>query len=463
MPTQENCPVGSTGNPLYVATAALCSVLTASQSNWIWSSLYLQTQSVGDLLLAFGILCGVVVAGVYALNLILGKTAALKLLHFALVVVLFFIVCFAGLKELGFVPHTITLWQKVLAVASASCVAGLLAFNVDAAKWVRIYPAAIVAGLGFALSPWLFAEASAPTTYWPSSSQHAATAPGLAVPNQNTIIVLLDEFSASAAAPVIDSLEEAGLNVHASSITPSGKDTINVIPAIWLRRNFDRSAPCGPTQLCSGSNVLDFARTKAASGNIDVLAFYHQYCAIKGLRSCHFYTPRKKSAITELACRLLLMPSIRSMDCKPSEADRNYFSAQREEMQQAVMEAPFWREGGILYAHLLQPHPLMGIAARPLNAEYADNVDNSATFIKRVAQKAEATFGNNFRLIVFSDHPLRPNMWCGAEGFYQADQCKPDPTQLSDQVPLIIATAKENRWAAPVIDSNQKIFDLLFN
>ena len=125
------------------------------------------------------------------------------------------------------------------------------------------------------------------------------------------------------------------------------------------------------------------------------------------------------------------------------------------------MEAPFWQRGGVLYGHLLQPHPLMGATDASLADEYADNIANSAALVGTVAQKAQATFGKDFRLVIFSDHPLRPQIWCASSGFYREDRCKPEASQLSTQVPLIVAAPES--VTVPAITSNEQVFDLLYS
>jgi hypothetical protein len=256
-------------------------------------------------------------------------------------------------------------------------------------------------------------------------------------------------------------LKEQGLAVKVSNLNPAGDDTINVIPAIWMHKNFSRAAPCGPTQLCSGGNVLDFARLTASSSDIDVVAFYHQYCAMQGLRSCRFFAFPHKPALLDLTCELFKKPRLALLGCAPSVEERQYFVALRTDVQHALMEAPFWQYGGILYGHLLQPHPLMGATDASLADDYADNIANSAALVGSLAQKAQAAFGKDFRLVIFSDHPLRPQIWCADSGFYREDRCKPEASQLSTQVPLIVAAPQD--VTVPAISSNQQVFDLLYS
>jgi hypothetical protein len=281
------------------------------------------------------------------------------------------------------------------------------------------------------------------------------------LPAQNTIVLLLDELSASAAGPVVDQLRDAGLHVTESRIDPAGKKTLNVIPAIWTRTNFDHSTPCGPTQLCSGSHVLDFAKVRATSENIDIVGFYHPYCSIQGLRSCVFSPFPTNTAGTDLACTIPGVNKLEFWGCGEKRNTRLSFIALRDNLNNKLLEAPFWQKGGILFAHLFVPHPLMGAPLKSLSEEYNDNIANGALVVKLVAQKAKLAFGNDYKIVVFSDHPLRHEVWC-AENHYTELSCKTDTTHISTQVPLIIASPSSEKKVGKTIDNNQDIFDLLF-
>jgi hypothetical protein len=361
---------------------------------------------------------------------------------------------------LGWLPESINAFHETLAL-SLSVVAGLLTLTISFDVWKRLHLAIIVGGLIFIFFPVLLVSTHAPTIYWPSPSHQAPTLKAPQLPQQNTIVLLLDEFSASHAGPVVDQLKDAGLQVTSTSMIPAGKHTVNVIPAIWSRSNFDQSAPCGPTQLCSGSNVLDFSKVKASSDNIDIVGFFHRYCSIQGLRSCFFEPFPTASAGTDLLCRF---PGVRKLDfleCDTSAPDRSAFIALRAHLEKSMLEAPFWEKGGVLYAHMLQPHPLMGIPLKSLQEEYTDNIAHAAAFGKIVAQKAKLVFGDDFNIIVFSDHPLRVDMWCNDKNYIKMG-CQVSHTQSSTKVPLIVATPAVNKKPFHNLSSNQNIFDLLY-
>ena len=75
---------------------------------------------------------------------------------------------------------------------------------------------------------------------------------------------------------------------------------------------------------------------------------------------------------------------------------------------------------------------------KTLSEEYADNITYAASVVGLVAQKAKSVFEDNIRITVFSDHPLRLEIWC-ADKTYMALKCKSNCTQISNQVPVIIA------------------------
>jgi len=444
--------------PLYAPTLVLLTLLLVKQTSWIWNNLYFQQHSASELNVALGLLAVLVVVGVALLRRLFGQAAAIKLINIGIAMLLT-LIGFRYLQQFELLPFPMSTLHKSLAVLFA-LLAGFMARRIRLDMWKRIYPAAIVAGLIFIFSPWVLARTGATTVYWPSPSHQPPTVDAPQIPAQNTIVLLLDELSASAAGPVVEQLKEAGLQVTVSDINPAGKNTSSVIPAIWLRTSFDQAAVCGPTQICSVTKVLDFSKIQATSNSIDVVGFFHPYCSIQGLRSCFFQPLPTKSAGTELACSFPVFNKLAFLGCvDESSVAKNSMLALRDNMQQALMAAPFWEKGGILYAHLLVPHP-MGIPLKTLSEEYADNIENGASAVRLVAEKAKLVFGDNFKIVVFSDHPLRPEIWC-KDKTYASFECKPDPSQISTQVPLIVATPRAGS-ASLVIENNQTVFDVLF-
>lgn len=80
-----------------------------------------------------------------------------------------------------------------------------------------------------------------------------------------------------------------------------------------------------------------------------------------------------------------------------------------------MFHSPFWQGGGILYAHMPFPHPPGNLEGAGLAADYADNLQFAANTAAQVRKRGRARFGNNFRFVVTSDHPRRPELYCGHE------------------------------------------------
>ncbi len=444
------------------AALALFAILCAGQTQWIWSCLYFQTHTAQQVVCAFAFYAVAIAFGT-TISTVAGAERITRMLLHGAIAVMVCLALFNGLRQAGTIQHAASPLLKSGAVIAAALGAWIAMRKISQSVWARLYPAAIVACPLFMLVPWVIAHQSAPMLWWPAPDNQTASTQPTAPPKQNTIVLLLDELSANAAGPITASLREQGLAVTTADLKPAGDDTINVIPAIWTHKDFTRAAPCGPTQLCSGGNVLDFARVHASSPDIDVVGFYHQYCAMQGLRSCRFFAFPSKPALQDLTCELLKKPHagpFASLGCAPSVEERKFFAAQRAGLQQALADAPFWLDGGILYGHLLQPHPLMGATEKSLADEYRANIADSAALVASLAQKAQARFGKDFRLVIFSDHPLRPQVWCANAGFYREERCKPEHGQLSADVPLIVAAPVET--SLPALQSNEQVLDLLY-
>ncbi len=365
---------------------------------------------------------------------------------------------FKYFKNLGYLPDLSTL-QKTLSIFLA-VVAGLLTLKIKLDVCARLHLSILVGGLIFIFFPFLLAYTMAPVIYWPTQSHQAPTVNNPNLPAQNTIILLFDELSDTAAKPISTQLKDDGLHVTFLGIDSVGKNTINVIPSIWSRSNFDQSVPCGPTQLCSGGKVLDFSKVQASSKNIDIVGFYHRYCSIKGLRFCSFAPLPQRSIFIDFTCIFPVFNKL--VDCEAKyTSDRQSWIALRDSMQHKLFEAPFWQKGGILFAHLLVPHPLMGIPLKPLQDEYTDNIAYGTELVKLVARKAKILFGDDFKIVVFSDHPLRTEFWC-ATNHYKSFGCAPTSDQISTKVPLIVVTTSEDKELKSKLHSNSDIFDLLY-
>jgi hypothetical protein len=457
--TEENLICKPKEQQLFTPLLALLFFLLASKSNWIWQNLYFQLHSTREIIYSLILMVMVVVIFYLSIFLVMSKTIALRFIDFGLVTLSAY-VGFTFLKQAGFIPEPTTDLFKISAIiAVVALYFFIIKINIE--KREKLYIAIILGGLLFVLLPVMLVNLNSSKIYWPSPSTQEPTVPGVNISKQNTIILLLDELSASVAATVVEPLAEEGLKTQLSNIESIGKNTQNVIPAIWTRKNFNQSVPCGPTHLCSGTDVLNFANVWATSDSIDVVGFYHQYCAMQGLRSCTFENMPKLSAEKDLICSFPVIKSIDYLQCDYSLIPNEKFTALRKNMEDSVFNAPFWEDGGILYAHLLVPHPLIGSPVKKLSEEYRDNLENSAALVKLVAQKAKLAFDDDFKIIIFSDHPLRRDIWCSHTGYIKLG-CEPDALQISTQVPLIIATPTATQQPTHSVTNNKFVFDLLF-
>ena len=253
--------------------------------------------------------------------------------------------------------------------------------------------------------------------------------------------------------------------MHQLPIRPAGRDTLDAIPAMFARHPFPEARPCGLSSICRGAHVLDYSRVRASRDDIDVVAMYHPYCAIRGLRSCvdiegpRTYRSAWKQVINLYAARLGW--PLASFDVGVATA-RVKTSEAREAHLQAVMQAPFWRHGGALYAHLPMPHPLALATDDRLDTEYAANLQTAVVFVHALAQTLTKQFGDRARIVITSDHPLRPAVWCSDSGYspYGSQGCKGlRKTFLDSDVPLIVAARRAA--PAPSITSSLDAFSLL--
>jgi hypothetical protein len=106
----------------------------------------------------------------------------------------------------------------------------------------------------------------------------------------------------------------------------------------------------------------------------------------------------------------------------------------------ALLTAPFWERGGVLYAHLRLPHP-PGAGNEPtLAAAYQHNLALVEQLVGDVADRLrQAPFASDFVLIVTSDHHLRVNEWCSEEP-YRSQGCEVSEALKRPEVPFIVAT-----------------------
>ena len=265
------------------------------------------------------------------------------------------------------------------------------------------------------------------------------------------IFLVLDEFDPAYAARLADRLRERGAAYQYQLNDAAGHSTINAIPAMLVGRRFDDVFECGARTIC-GSNSLDLGRLTAARQDVDVVAFWHPYCAVRGLRSC-YEQMSAFSETTSLEARLACMsvPFLaRVIACQPSGRG---LEATRARMTATVDRAPFWRLGGLLYVHVPLPHPTGELPAHSLKAEYEANVDQAVEMVDALLLRARASFGGGFEIDVTADHPLRVEQWCRAPA-YAGPDCGRDLPRTHDRVPFFLISGDSRTAVLPAPATN---------
>jgi len=341
-----------------------------------------------------------------------------------------------------------------LVVLVAGCLA-LMWIVSGEVRWRRMRPALLIAGTLFVVSQPLLGHWMSPVLDWPAINSDRQ----VAAPRTNIVMLLLDELNARDGEALAQVLAKHGMAVARRSIQPVDDATAKVIPEIWTGRRFSDPKPCSFTAICSNGQALDFAKVTASRPDIDVVGFYHPYCAMRGLRWCErvgLPLPLYDSDrwMCSLQSRLWRSGTLRCANLQ----DGPFFELRAATMA-AVWRAPFWRMGGMLYAHLPLPHPPGERPGGTLKQDYQDNLALASEFLGQMVDRARAAKLERLRLVVFSDHPLRQSLWC-SKPVYRAQGCQPAAELEDAQVPLIVGTLGSEPPELDAIKSNAQVFDL---
>ncbi len=339
--------------------------------------------------------------------------------------------------------------------ATAALAVAAWTLRIPPSSWPRIRRTVMTGAILFWCSQvvlvWLFA----PRLEWPPRPLS-----GEARRDGITVFLLLDEMNAKLAPAFVDTLREEGLEVAQRRMKAVGPNTLNVVPQMFSGLPFDMAKACWTTAICSSGNVLDFARITASRNDIDVVGFYHPYCAMKGLRSCsslelsvlQMLDPQRwRCAVAD---RLRLGGLWRGMDCGPAQL--RGWDGLVSRMLESLWAIPVWTQGGLLFAHLPLPHPPGSTPQATLQRHYLDNAERARAVVREMARRARAS-GREFHFVIFSDHPLRQSQWC-RNRLYAGSGCADNPQFEDDAVPLIVAGSHLPDLSK--YDSNGFIFDL---
>ena len=338
-------------------------------------------------------------------------------------------------------------------------VGGLAAWRLKAVPWMTLSRVTTVAIAVFVFSQPILASWRAQDLQWPQSTEAASA--GGAGPH-TTVVVLLDELSATAAGPIADAMELSGHPVVNRIISPSGDATGKVVPSLFTGRSFKEAKPCGWHTVCSGSDVLDVGRIQASRADMDVVGFYFPYCSIQGLRSCQVVAPASPYLnLWRWHCAVLwrsdwlanLDGGATRLGC--AERMGQIWATLGRDVESAIWLAPTWTRGGVLYAHVPWPHPPGEARGGSLDQHYRDNILKAAQLVGAIAQRL-ASNGKSFSLVVFSDHPLRSH-WCTSMLYPKS--CLLNAALQDENVPLLVTGNAPP--ATDHIKSNMEVFTLI--
>jgi hypothetical protein len=332
--------------------------------------------------------------------------------------------------------------------------AGCTAFWIKDLIWHRTRRVMVAVPLLLAITPVLVGPAMAPAAEWPARQ----ALPDQEHPSPPVVLLLLDELGAAAAQPLVDALVAEGWPVTSKAIKPVGDMTLKVIPQMFIGKSFPDARPCAPTTVCDRFHALDFSTVTASRPDIDIVGFYHPYCAIQDLRWCLRLAPEPALLSSDrwrCAALRLLDRSPQSSECREIPLKR--WRQLVESVLTGADQAPFWQKGGMLYIHVPLPHPPGASANGSLREHYADNIAQATGFVKHLSKRLRERFGANARLVIFSDHGLRYHYACTTP-LYSALPCDIPDTYKSSEVPLIVAGPAPTSMSR--VTTNAEVFSL---
>jgi hypothetical protein len=354
------------------------------------------------------------------------------LLARALVLAIFLYVVALQLRPIVARGVVLSMYSQFAIAAAGLALAGLSAARVGRV-WQRVRTALIATALIGTISSYLFAALFAPRIELLGNSGAL---------HRPVVVLLLDEFSAGAARDLTDDLAKRGLHVDARAVPSIGTNTIDAIPTMLSGIALLDARPCTHSAVCGRGRVLDFARLGVARDDVDIVGVYHRYCAIRGLRQCVIPTRGLEGSILgPFLCGLPLHLLIGAqLECdRPGYSPRNA-AAIAAATRGALLGAPFWSRGGLLYAHVLEPHPPSPGGERRLADAYAANLARARTLVQAVVDRLERSpFRDDFSLVITSDHHLRSEYWCTVEPYATGDCTLPE-SWSGPNVPFIVAT-----------------------
>jgi hypothetical protein len=343
------------------------------------------------------------------------------------------------------VIHLNISWLLTLYIFVAILLSFLICHSISEITFHKIEKFIVSSSLIFSLSPYALAftqdigKGITPTFSFPTFNSQES--------NENVVVLLLDETSPEYAPVLMKPLTDSGLSVVFKTVESAGKNTINAIPSMLSNRRYDDVRPCSFAMLC-GPNSINFSKLRSINFNTDIIGFHFPYCQIKGLRFCYDggmeQSPENTSYVNWAiyrACEIIPY-SFKDAFCFGKKIEVPMIEI-RENLIRNLFKSPFWSSGGLLYAHLPIPHLPSKKKFSTDTEAYEDNVNEAASLIADVASKLQLNFGNNFMLVITSDHAYRKSERCNS-------------LQVSDIACIKVKGLPENRGLVPLIVASPK-------
>jgi hypothetical protein len=421
----------SASNP-HADVWTLGSLFFLSRMDWIFSLHYHDSpNAMGSIFVSLAASLVLVVLGYAVARFASERAGALVLRTLVLAMGIFFV--WATFRRFLSAGLKLSDMERIAIAVATLAITGLGAVLL-ANVWQRLRRALIAAALIATFSPFLLVAVLAPRI-------ELFAEPG---PHRRPVIVLvLDEFSAGVAHGLATALGDRQLQVGAWSVPSIGKDTLEVIPGLFTGAAMRQVRTCTPSAVCGRGGAVDFRRIRVARSDIDVFGFHHPYCLMSGLRSC-VITDRapEQSTTVLLLCGLpvwWLLDHLNLLDCGQAPSDPTSPDGLAN-AERAIDGAPFWTHGGILYAHVIVPHPPgLGGELRLVDA-YAGNIARTERFVLRLVDRLDRSFlPEEYALVITSDHPLRWKSWCLVPPF-STHGCEVPEAMRTPEVPFIVAS-----------------------
>jgi hypothetical protein len=429
----------------FAHATVIATLMLLSRAHWVFSNLYHGGQSVENIGLAITALLGLVMLILVPIAIMLPvrvAEAALRILTVSVAAYVFW----PAMRALPIVPQELSAIYKIGLIGGVFTLAVLAAIKLTPELWRRMQTALVFAGILYVAFPMVVTRMTDPLV--------------LQMPRQGALVVLLlDELNADAGEQIAAAIALEGGEPRTRSIKAVGSSTITVIPELFGGPHMPQARVCSPSAVCDPSGVFDFSRLRFEPlDRMHMVGFYHPYCAADGLASCaRLPIAISMPPIADLLCSFgSVLPGTKAGDCDWLQSGNwHMFGLQ---VRDAMLLSPFWQKGGVLYAHLPFPHPPGNLQNAGLASDYADNLNLAANTAALVWRRGRAQFGDDFRLIVTSDHPLRPELYCRHEK-YKKTGCNIKSSAFPGFVPYI-EVGREITDESKITD-NEKLFKKL--